>query len=106
MNTSDYYGQPQGAGYAAAGLPVPRTEIARISPVTGKPMTKMSVHSPSGKMIMIDVDETGGVFLDPAELAELAQIEGIVHVLKEKLTHVGPAVASPYQGAGGRGGAY
>ncbi len=63
-------------------------------------MRKVQIRG-SGKVVTIDVDETGGVFLDPAELAELAVIEGVAYLLKAELSHA--AAASQQRTSGTQG---
>ena len=61
-------------------------EGARISPNTGSVMQKVTILG-DGKTVTIDVDEQGGVFLDPSELAELA--ETVVEEVVIKLIYMG-----------------
>lgn len=67
--------------------PASGQQVARISPVTNRPMFKAQVAG-SGKVVVIDVDEMGGVFLDPTELAELAEIEGVQYLLQAEINRV------------------
>ena len=59
-------------------------EGARISPNTGSVMQKVTILG-DGKTVTIDVDEQGGVFLDPSELAELAEIKSVDVLLQQKI---------------------
>ena len=59
-------------------------EGARISPNTNNVMQKVTILG-DGKTVTIDVDEQGGVFLDPSELAELAEIKSVDVLLQQKI---------------------
>ncbi len=65
-------------------------------------MRKFQIRG-SGKVVTIDVDETGGVFLDPAELAELAEIEGVAYLLRAELSHSADASQQRASGTQGYG---
>ena len=56
----------------------------RISPNTGDVMKKVTILG-DGKSVTIDVDAQGGVFLDPSELAELAEIKSVDVLLQQKI---------------------
>ena len=90
---------PYQSGYGSGGgtPQQPGGEGLRVSPNTGKPMKKVTINGENNKSVTIDVDEQGGVFLDPKELAELAEIKD-VHVL---LTHTIKEAATQYQQPGG-----
>ena len=61
---------------------------SRISPVTGMPMEKVQIFGANGKVVTIDIDGKGGVFLDPPELAQLAEIENVATLLRQKISEV------------------
>ncbi len=61
---------------------------SRISPVTNKPMEKVQIFGANGKVVTIDIDGNGGVFLDPPELAQLAEIENVATLLRQKISEV------------------
>jgi|SaaInl7_100m_RNA_FD_contig_61_1566642_length_763_multi_5_in_0_out_0_2 hypothetical protein len=80
----------------------PGVEGVRISPNTGKPMKKVTING-ENKSVTIDVDEQGGVFLDPKELAELADIKNVDVLLTDRIKGVVtqyPQSGGPAHGAG------
>jgi len=79
--------QNTGAYGAGGGIPQPQRPVVegvRISPNTGKQMKKVTING-ENKTVTIDVDEQGGVFLDPKELAELAEIKNVDVLLTDRI---------------------
>ena len=75
----------QGSGYGTGGGHSPQQpEGHRISPNTNQPMKKVTING-DNKSVTIDVDEQGGVFLDPKELAELAEIKNVDVLLTDRI---------------------
>jgi len=97
---------PYQSGYSSGsggGTPQqPGAEGLRISPNTGKPMEKVTING-ENMSVTIDVDEQGGVFLDPKELAELAEIKNVDALLTDRIKEVVskyPQSGAPAHGAG------
>ena len=89
---------PYQSGYGSGGgtPQQPGVEGVRISPNTGKQMKKVTING-ENKSVTIDVDEQGGVFLDPKELAELAEIKNVDVLLTDRIKEV----VTQYQQPGG-----
>jgi len=80
---------PYQTGYGSGGGTPQQlgAEGHRISPNTGKQMQKVTING-ENKSVTIDVDEQGGVFLDPKELAELAEIKNVDVLLTDRIKEV------------------
>ncbi len=88
----------QNTGHGSGGgPPQPGVEGIRISPNTRKQMKKVTING-ENKSVTIDVDEEGGVFLDPKELAELAEIKNVDALLTDRIKE---AVTKYPQSTGG-----
>ena len=66
--------------------------------ITGVNMP-LTINGENNKSVTIDVDEQGGVFLDPKELAELAEIKNVDVLLTDRIK----GVVTQYPPSGGSG---